>query len=55
MAMRGPVASEPIQCGSWQRDVSVLGAFTTVDMNHAPARIDIAHLKIESLLHTKSQ
>ena len=55
LSMGRPVSSEPVQGRSWQWHVSVLGPFTTVDMNHASGRVNIANLEIESFLHAKPQ
>ena len=49
------VLSESEQGGLWQRDHSIFGALTSVDVNHHSLGVDIRNLEIESFLEPEPQ
>jgi hypothetical protein len=55
MAVRDPVKSQQVQCGLWQRNVSIFGSLAAMDMHHHSLCIDIADLQVQAFLHAKSQ
>ena len=50
MAVGEPIAAEQIEGGWGERDVAIFGTFSTVDMNHHAAGVDIGDFEMESFV-----
>jgi hypothetical protein len=52
--MSGPVAAQEVKSSLRQRDVAILAAFATTDMNHHPRAIDICDAKVSAFLKSQA-
>ena len=53
--MSCPVRPEQLQRRRWQRDVTILGALTAMDMHEATLRVDVADLKVEPFVEPEPE
>ena len=54
MAVGDPIAAEQIEGGWGQRDVAILGALSTVDMDHHAGGIDIGDFEVETFMESQA-
>jgi hypothetical protein len=54
VAVGYPIAAEQMEGGLGERDVAILGALPTVDMDHHPVAVDIGDFEMESLVKSQA-
>jgi hypothetical protein len=54
MAVGEPIAAEQIEGGWGERDVAIFGTFSTVDMNHHAAGVDIGDFEMETFVKSEA-
>ncbi len=54
MAVGDPIAAEQTESGLGERDVAILGALSTVDMDHHASGIDIGDFEVEAFMKSEA-
>jgi hypothetical protein len=54
MAVGYPIVAEQVEGGLGERDVTILGAFATVDMDHHAGGVDIGDFEMESFVKSEA-
>ncbi len=54
MVVGGPIASEQLEGGMWERDVAVLGPLSTMDMDHHAGGVDIGDFEVEAFVKSQA-
>jgi len=54
MAVGSPIASEQLEGGKGERDVTVLGALSTVNMDHHAGGVDIGDFEVEAFVKSEA-
>ncbi len=54
VAVGHPIAAEQAEGGRWERDVTILGALSPVDMDHHAGGIDIGDFQVETFMESQA-